>query len=153
MDTYELEDQIDIAASPERVWELIHDVTRMPQWSPQVTSVRLRDGFDEITLGAKFSNRNHHGDLEWTTHGEIVRFRAGEELAFRIEENWVIWSFMLTPWGTGTRLSQRRQAPEGISPLSVELTDGFMGGQEVFTSSMRAGMRETLEAIKAAAES
>ncbi|HWU32964.1 MAG TPA: SRPBCC family protein, partial [Marmoricola sp.] len=118
MDSYELQDQIDITASPAQVWALVHDVTRMPDWSPQVTSVRLRSGFDTIGLGTQFTNRNHQGDLEWTTHGEIVRFRVDEEIAFRIEENWVIWSFSLAPGEGGTRLTQRRQAPEGISPLS-----------------------------------
>ena len=152
--TYEslLEDSIEIGASPARVWPLVSDVLRMADWSPQVTSSRLRSGYDEVALGAEFTNRNHLGELEWTTHGRVVRFEPERVLAFRIEENWVVWSFTLEPAGEGTRLVQRREAPDGISDLSLELTDGFLGGQDSFTATMRAGMRETLEAIKAAAE-
>ena len=40
----------------------------------------------------------------------------------------------------------------GISELSRELTDGFMGGQAAFTAETRSGMRQTLLGIKEAAE-
>jgi uncharacterized protein YndB with AHSA1/START domain len=148
----QLQDAIDVAAPPATVWALVSDVCRMAEWSPQVTSTRLRAGFDAVALGTEFTNRNRHGELEWTTHGTIVRFEPEREIAFRIEENWVVWSFRLEPTDTGTLLTQRRETPDGISQLSADLTDGFLGGQEAFTESMRAGMRETLEALKATAE-
>lgn len=147
-----LEDSIHIDAPLESVWTLVSDVCRMPEWSPQVDSTRLRDGFDSVALGAQFTNRNSIDDLVWTTHAEVVRFEPDHEFAFRVEENWVIWSFTVAPDGSGTLLTQRRDAPDGVSDLSLELTNGFMGGVEVFTASMRAGMRETLERIKAQAE-
>lgn len=147
-----LEDSIEIDASPAEVWSLIGDVCRIPEWSPQVTSTRLRSGFAESAVGAEFTNRNEQGELVWTTHGEIVRFVPERELAFRIAENWVIWSFTLEALGDGTRLTNRRETPDGISDLSAEWTDAYLGGQETFTASMRAGVRATLENIKAAAE-
>lgn len=147
-----LEESIDIAAPPARVWEMVSDVRRMHEWSPQVTSTRLRAGHERVGPGAQFTNRNHHGDLEWTTHAEITRWVPDEEVAFRIAENWVTWSFRLHAVdGSVTRLVQRRDAPEGISQLSRDLTDGFLGGQEEFTAALRAGMRETLERIREAA--
>ncbi|RNL81325.1 SRPBCC family protein [Nocardioides marmorisolisilvae] len=147
-----LEDSVHIDAPAADVWSLVSDVCRMPEWSPQVDSTRLRAGFDEVALGAQFTNRNSFGELEWTTHAEVVRFEPGKEIAFRVEENWVIWSFSVAPDGDGTVLTQRREAPDGISELSLELTNGFMGGVEVFTESMRDGMRETLTRIKEQAE-
>ena len=148
-----LEHRIEIDAPPARVWELVSDVCRMSQWSPQVNSTRLRSGQDGIRLGTQFTNLNSHGDLEWTTHAAIVQFTTERELAFRIEENWVIWSFLLDVTSSGgTRLTQRRTTPEGISELSRELTDAFMGGQKAFTDTLRDGMRQTLERIKATAE-
>lgn len=148
-----LERRIDIEATPARVWELISDVRRMPEWSPQVVSTRLRNGQHRCELGTQFTNLNRHGELEWTTHAEIVRFDVERELAFRIRENWVIWCFDLVPTGDGgTALTQRRETPEGISDLSLQLTEEFMGGQEVFTQSLQEGMLQTLQRIKAAAE-
>ena len=153
--TYEplLEDQIEIAASPARVWALISDVCRMPEWSPQVASTRLRKGFERCEVGAEFTNLNREGELEWTTHAEIIRYDADQAIAFRVAENRVVWSFRLEPIDAGTLLTQRRETPDGISDLSLEWTEAFMGGQAAFTETMRAGMRQTLQGIKAAAES
>lgn len=153
MSAPDLVDSVHIAASPERVWALVSDVRRMPDWSPQVDSTRLRSGFDRVALGTQFTNRNSDGDLVWTTHAEVVRFEPGREIAFRIEENWVTWSFTVASEGAGALLTQRREAPEGVSDLSLELTNGFMGGVEAFTASMCAGMRLTLERIRTEAES
>lgn len=148
-----LRDHIDIAAPVATVWGMVSDVCRMPDWSPQVDSTRLRPGCDRIALGARFTNRNSHGELRWTTHAEVVRFVPEREVAFRIEENWVTWSFLVESLPGGrTRLIQSRETPEGISPLSLDLTERYMGGIEAFTADMRAGMRETLERIKATAE-
>lgn len=145
-----LEQSIEIAAPPATVWALVSDVRRMAEWSPQVTSVRLKS--DVPGTGVRFTNRNRAGELAWITHGELVRFEPDRELAFRIEENWVVWSFSLSPAGEGTRLVQRRETPDGISPHSLRLTETYLGGQEAFTDTMRAGMAETLARIKAAAE-
>ena len=148
-----LERSIEIAAPPPRVWELVSDVCRMPEWSPQVTSTRLRSGHHRCELGTQFTNRNRHGELEWTTHAEIVRFTAERELAFQIQESWAVWCFHLEPTGEhSTLLTQRRETPDGISELSLELTDGFMGGQEAFTQTLRDGMLQTLLRLKAATE-
>lgn len=46
----------------------------------------------------------------------------------------------------------QRLTPDGISPYSLDLTEKYLGGQAEFTRVMRAGMRETLEKVKAAAE-
>ncbi|MDR7085548.1 uncharacterized protein YndB with AHSA1/START domain [Aeromicrobium panaciterrae] len=147
-----LEQSVEIAAEVGVVWDLVSDVRLMSEWSPQVTSTRLRDGFETCELGAQFTNRNKLGELEWTTHAEIVRFEVGREIAFRVEENWAVWSFALAPSAEGTVLTQRRVTPDGISDLSHELTDGFMGGQDEFTKTLLEGMRATLERIKVTAE-
>jgi len=147
-----LEDSVEIDAPLARVWALVSDVRRYPDWSPQVQSTRLRGGAEDVTLGVQFTNLNRDGDLEWKTTGEIVRFDPEREVAFRVQENWVIWSFSLEPIPDGSRVTQRREAPDGISELSLQLTDGFMGGQEAFTAATRSGMRQTLLGIKAAAE-
>ncbi|MBM7516157.1 SRPBCC family protein [Nocardioides nitrophenolicus] len=149
----QLEDTIEIDAPPATVWALVSDVRRMAEWSPQVTSTRIKDG-TEPGADVAFTNRNQHGELTWTTHARILRFEPEQEIAFRIEENWAVWSFHLAPAadGTGTLLTQRRDTPDGISELSRELTEGFLGGMDAFTASLRDGMRQTLSEIKATAE-
>ncbi len=147
-----LHEEIEIAAAPEAVWALIGDVRNLSRWSPQVSSTRLSGGAEECAVGTRFTNRNEAGELTWTTHGQITAYDEGRRLAFRVEENYVVWSFELAPTADGTRLVQRRDEPDGVSQLSRDLIDGFMGGQEAFTVSMERGMRETLAGIKAEAE-
>ena len=148
-----LEHQIEIDAPPAKVWELISDVRRMNEWSPQVTSTRLRAGYDTVALGTEFTNRNQHQGQEWTTHATIVRFEPEQALAFRVAENGMVWAYELTPLGdSGTLLTQRREAPEGVSELAAGFVESHLGGAGTLMPAVAAGGRETLEALKAAAE-
>jgi uncharacterized protein YndB with AHSA1/START domain len=146
-----LEESIDIAATPDTVWTLVSDVRRMSEWSPQVESTRLK-GAEHVADGVEFTNLNTNGSFQWTTHGTVVRLDSGREIAFRIKENWAIWSLRLEPTSGGTKLTQRRESPDGSPAATVQVIDAYLGGQDAFTQSMRDGMRRTLQAIKAAAE-
>lgn len=146
-----LEHQIYIEAPPEEVWDLVGDVRRMSEWSPSVQSTRLRAGHDQVALGAELTNLNAMADYTWVTHATIVRYEPHREIAFKVTENWAIWSFRLDPVGAGTQLTQRRDTPDGISDLSLELTDATHGGQEAFTATLNEEMVQTLARIKDAA--
>ncbi|WP_454789952.1 SRPBCC family protein [Mycolicibacterium lutetiense] len=148
-----LERRITIDTTPSALWDIIRDVRRMPEWSPQVVSVKLRAPDDDTRLGSTFTNLNRLGELEWITHGEVVRYVPEKEFAFRIAENYTIWSFSISAHGAAaTVLTQRRETPDGISEFSLELTESHLGGQQAFTDVLEAGMEQTLTAIKACAE-
>lgn len=147
-----LQQQIEIDATPDAVWAALGDVRNLARWSPQVLSTRLSDGAEACALGTRFTNKNQAGELVWVTHAEITAYEERVGLSFRVEENYAVWSFALQPCPGGTTVIQRRETPDGISELSRELTDGFMGGQDAFTETMRAGMRATLAALKAEVE-
>lgn len=148
---YLLEDSIEIAAPPAKVWALVSDIPAMARWSPQVVRSKVKGG--AVREGARFTNLNRDKLLFWPTNGKVVRFVPEQEIAFRIKENKTIWSFRLEPTETGgTRVVQRREAPDGISEISTRLTNVALGGQEKFARKLREGMRQTLERIKAEAE-
>lgn len=142
-----LEASIEVDASPADVWMLLSDVTRMSKWSPQVLKTFLRGAPRE---GATFMNLNRRGLLLWPTNAKIVAFEPNRKLAFRIKENYTIWSFTLEPTESGgTRITERREAPRGISDLSLNLTKRFLGGKETFEKELVEGMAQTLARIKA----
>jgi uncharacterized protein YndB with AHSA1/START domain len=157
-DTYEklLEDSIEIAAPAEKVWALVTDIPRMAKWSPQVVKSTVKGG--EVKLGSTFSNLNKQGVKRWPTGGKVVRFTpptdgGAGDFAFRIRENRTVWSFAVEPTADGgTRVTERRETPQGISNVSMILTKVVLGGQKGFTDELRAGIRQTLERIKAEAE-
>ena len=148
----QLEATIEIDAPPAQVWALISDPRRMAAFSPQVVMSVLRGG-GPVAKGTKFLNLNRRGPLLWPTQSMVVRFEPHAEFAFRIGENWTIWSFTLEPSATGgTRVTQRRETPKGISNLFLRLTKVALGGVPKFTGELADGMHETLAKIKAAAE-
>lgn len=147
----QLEASIEIDAPPAQVWALVTDLAAMSARSPQVVRTTVKGG--AVLQGAKFSNLNRKGLLFWPTKGKVVRFTPHEDFAFRIAENKTIWSFQLVPSATGgTTLTHRRETPDGISGVSLNLTKYVLGGVEKFTQELRTGMVTTLAAVKAEAE-
>lgn len=149
-DVAPLEASIEIAAPPARVWALVSDLRNMPRWSPQVRKTIVRGGV--MRVGAKLFNLNRRGLLVWPTQAMVTEYEPERRVAFKVRENWTVWSFELEPTATGTRVVQRREAPKGISDLSVKLTEKVLGGVPAFTEEMQVGMEQTLRRIKREAE-
>jgi uncharacterized protein YndB with AHSA1/START domain len=145
-----LEATIEIDAPREKVWALICDIERMSSWSPQV--VRSTVNGDVVGLGTTFANENQQDEVVWPTNAKVVRFDPPRDFAFKIKENRLVWSFELQPLpGGGTRVTERRECPDGITELSIRYTEAYLDGVEKFTERQRAGMQETLERLKAEA--
>lgn len=150
-DVAPLEASIEIAAPPAEVWALVSDLRNMPRWSPQVRKTFVRGG--AMQVGAKLFNINRRGLLVWPTQAIVTDYEAERRVAFKVRENWTVWSFTLEPTEDGgTRLVERREAPKGISDLSVTLTKRAFGGVEPFTEELEQGMLQTLRRIKRDAE-
>ena len=150
-DVAPIEATIEIAAPPATVWALVSDLRNMARWSPQTAKSLLRS--DASGLGARFLNVNRKGLLVWPTQSKVVRFEEGTEIAWRVKENFTIWSLRLEPTADGgTRVVQTREAPDGISDVSVGLTKVAFGGVPKFTETLQADMVRTLARIKADAE-
>ena len=149
-----IETSVEIAAPPARVWELVSDLRNISRWSPQTARSFGRGGKVDggVGLGTRLLNVNRRGFLVWPTQSKVVRFVPEQEIAFRIKENFTVWSYLLEPVEGGTRLTSRREAPEGISDVSVKLTQAAFGGVESFADELAQGMQETLLRIKADAE-
>lgn len=150
-DVAPLEAAVDIAAPPAKVWSLVSDPRNYTRWSPQTAKTFLKGG--SATAGAKFFNINRRGLLVWPTQAEVKEVVPEKRFAFRVKENWTVWSFDLEALPDGrTRLTQRREAPEGISDISVRLTKVAFGGVPAFSNELEQGMHQTLARIKAEAE-
>ena len=145
-----IEESIEVDATPATVWKLVTDLPRMAAWSPQVVRTVVRGG--PVGLGTRTVNVNRRGPLVWPTRSKVVRFEPHRDFAFRIKDNNTIWSFTLEPTETGTRVVQRREAPNGTTKISDTLIRRVMGGQESFQGELRAGMRQTLRRLKVDAE-
>lgn len=145
-----LQAQIDIDAPVAKVWSLISDLSRMPQWSPQC---RLMKALGPVRQGTTTINFNRRGRMFWPTTSTVTEVIPEKKLAFRIPINRTIWSYELEPTETGTRLVETRHAENGTTAFSNMSVNALMGGVPSFERELVEGMNATLSRIKAAAES
>ncbi|MBS4727429.1 SRPBCC family protein [Mycobacterium sp. SM1] len=144
-----LQARIDVAAPVAKVWALIADVRRMPQWSPQC---RWMMPLGPLRQGARTVNVNRRKFLFWPTTCTITEIIPEKKLAFKVNANGTIWSYELEPTGQGTRVVESRHAEAGVKPVSTLAVNAFFGGVANFERELVDGMHATLANIKAAAE-
>ena len=145
-----LQAQIDIDAPVTKVWALVSDLNRMPQWSPQCRVMKALGG--PLRQGSRTINLNRRKFLFWPTTSRITEFIPDKKLAFRVNQNGTVWSYELEPTTTGTRLTESRHAENGVSAFSNMSVNAFMGGVPSFERELVDGMNQSLSRIKAAAE-
>lgn len=148
-----LEVSIEISASPNEVWDVVSDLTRMPEWSPQTRKTIIRGR--PIRVGSRMINVNRRDVRVWATRGTVVTFDPGQRIAWKIAENHSIWSFELHGLAdnTRTKLVETRDVSGDTTKISKVLIDKFLGGEENFEKELTAGMRQTVQRIRLAVES
>ena len=144
-----LQAQIDINAPVAKVWALVSDLNRMPQWSPQC---RLMKSLGPLRQGTRTINLNRRKFLVWPTTSTITEVIPEKKMAFRVNANNTVWSYELEPTDTGTRLVESRHAENGVKPISNMSINAVMGGVPSFERELVDGMNATLARIKTAAE-
>jgi len=142
---------IEIAAPPEVVYDLITDVTRMGEWSPECYRCEWLDGATSASPGARFRGYNHLGRLKWQRTAVVDTVHRGREFVFttindptgRRETQ---WRYTMEPKASGTLLTESFQ----FLWCSVvnRATELFIPrGRQV-----NRGIEETIRRIKTAAE-
>jgi uncharacterized protein YndB with AHSA1/START domain len=144
-----LQAQVDINAPASKVWALISDFRRMPQWSPQCRWMRPLGPLRQGTRTLNFNRRNR---LFWPTTSTVVEVVPEKKLAFRVNSNRSIWTYELEPNGEGTRVVESRHAENGLSAFSTLSINALLGGTASFERELVEGMNASLAKIKAAAE-
>jgi uncharacterized protein YndB with AHSA1/START domain len=146
-----LEASVRVAAPPEPVWDLVADVTRMGEWSPETYRCRWLGRERQPVPGARFVGFNKRGWLRWVTTNVVEEAKRGRSFTFRTRENGARWSYRFEPDGDGTRLTETRELAGGHS-LFTRLGSVLLGGYRSHDRELEQGMQRTLERIKATAE-
>lgn len=144
-----LQTQVDIDAPASKVWALISDFRRMPEWSPQCRWMRP---FGPLRAGTRTLNFNRRKRMFWPTTCTVVEVVPEQRLAFRVDANGTVWSYELEANGQGTRLVESRHAENGVSAFSNLSVNALFGGTDNFERELLEGMNTSLARIKAAAE-
>jgi len=143
-----------INRSPEDLYDLVADVTRMGDWSPVCKACRWDEGAGP-RVGAMFTGRNVVPERTWETRSEVVAADRGREFAWVVVEppTRARWGYSFTAVDGGTEVTETWDLPPEGSAF-FENVFGATAPEEIGNRSEGAkqGIGETLAAIKTAAE-
>lgn len=154
VDTEPVVEVIKIAAAPETVYDLVADVTRMGEWSPEATGARRVRG--RLSAGDTFIGTNRRGLFSWATECTVLAAEPGEEFAFDVHAGPIAvsrWEYTFQPDGYYTVVTESwTDLRRGIGGLVIKgVGQVLIPGPR--PAHNRANMRATLRRLKAAAES
>lgn len=133
---------IHVKASPEQVYALISDVTRMGEWSPECVECEWIDGATGPAVGAKFKGTNKIGFYKWSTSPVVTAAEPGKGFAFNAGAT--EWRYSFTPDGEGTSVTESFVVTSTLTKIYSTIARR--------QAALVKGMQTTLERIKAAAE-
>lgn len=139
-------------AGPDVVWDLVSDVTRIGEFSPETFEARWTRGSTGPAVGAYFKGhvrRNEVGPVYWT-RCRVTECEPGRDFGFVVEaggRDVNHWRFQLRPTPTGTEVTESFElASVGVLKLYWALLGRLRG------RTNERGMRQTLERIREIAE-
>jgi hypothetical protein len=141
-----------VAASPTAVYDLVADLPRMGEWSPECERVQWRGGATGAVKGAKFIGWNRAGAVRWFTYGEVVAADRGRNLAFEVTVGPVKvarWEYFIVPDDEGLGCTIIEEWTDRRGQFGG-LMDRALGTRRKLNA---AGISATLDALKRAAES
>jgi hypothetical protein len=141
-----------VNASAERVYDLVAELTRMGQWSPECARVEWTQGAAGPVAGARFVGHNRGGPfnlMRWSRGGRVLVAERGQEFAFATEEGGregTVWRYRFEPLAQGTRVTESYRVD--WIPVWARIVDVPTNRAK----ELRGGMRHTLAQLKTVAE-
>ena len=141
-----------VKADPARIYELVSDLPRMGEWSPENTGGKWLGGANEAKVGAQFRGTNRSGVAFWATRVTVTAAEPGKRFTFDVD-------FMGVPISTW---EYEFAGDDGACTVTERWTDRrprLMRATSVLTGVVnrdnhnREGMQKTLQRLKATAES
>ncbi|MBV9039841.1 MAG: SRPBCC family protein [Acidimicrobiia bacterium] len=148
-----IEESIDIDAPPERLYDMVSDLSRMGEWSPENLGGKWLGGASGPAEGARFKARNRNGWRRWSTKVRIVTANPPKEVAWESSAfglKVALWRYRFEPNGKGgTTVTESTEDQRGgfmntVAPIATGVKDR--------PDANRHNMRATLEQLKKAAE-
>jgi uncharacterized protein YndB with AHSA1/START domain len=146
----ELRAEATFNAPPERVWDLLTDLSRMPEWSPElVRMVPLKRG--GLRVGQWYLGINRRKAVIWPTRSVVAAVEPGRRLVWDTRSSGAQWIWELEEVAAGTQVVHRRPVPK-LTTMSKAFAPVFLGGGPEHADELEQGMARTVAGLKAAAE-
>lgn len=144
-----------MAARPEDVYALVADVTRTPEFSPEILECTWLDGATGPAVGARFRARNKVPNRpSWHNTPVVTVVDPGREFAFARTERFagtVEWRYRFEPDGDGTMVTESYTVTKNLSPVGWFVI-GIVFARKDRRRDLHAGMEQTLERLRETVE-
>jgi hypothetical protein len=137
---------------PTHVYDLVADITAMPNYSPETIEANWIGNTTEATVGAKFKGTNKLGTLKWSTKPTVIAAERGKVFGFKVPgKAGATWTYEFEAVEGGTRVIES-MSQERPSPLPIRIMQRRAGVTDR-AENLRNAMTVTLERITQAAAS
>lgn len=144
-------ESIDIAASPAEVYNLVRQLNRMGEWSPENTGGSWIKG-DGSSVGDQLEGVNRIGDREWSVVATVNIADEASAYGFYTgpaDAPYVQWTYQIAANGDGTTLTEVWDVIE-LPPTLAEAPPKALAGRK---AQVQEAMAATVTAMKATLES
>lgn len=136
--------EVSTSATPQAVWAVLTDVTRLGEWSHEAHDGEWLDGAEGPAVGARFRARNRSGRTRWTRTSEVTTSRTGADFGWRTVRtrrypDSTSWRVDLIPADDGTRIVQSFTVLH-ISPIMAALFAAIIPAHRDRTDALRADL-------------
>ncbi|MEY2449189.1 MAG: hypothetical protein QOH79_2665 [Acidimicrobiaceae bacterium] len=148
------EARLHVDAAPDALYDLVSDVTRMGEWSPETIRCEWLDGASGPAPGVRFKGTNKRGFARWSTKPEVIEAERGRVFSFVTHSSGpsTKWTYRFEPAeGGGTELVESFEMLDDPS-RALNFIERHVMRIADRKADLEAGMQRTLERIKAVAE-
>lgn len=155
-------DSVVIARSPQELYGMVGDVTRMGEWSPENRGAVLSDPHGPLTVGDVFDGENTRGRVSWSTRCTVTIADPGREFAFRVHAiggahrkvpgRIATWRYTFEEHDGGTLVTETWTDDRPWLDAVARVFDLAATGGTTFAAFQRGNIRRTLRTLKTVAE-
>ncbi len=149
----EITRSVRVEAPAQRVWELVSDLPRMGELSPESAGGSWRGGATGPAVGSRLRGTNRAGWRRWSTEVTVTRCEPGSAFGFEVRAlglGVARWDYTFEPDGAGACTvtegwtDRRGRVMKVVGALTSGVSD-----RAAFTVT---SIEQTLAALKSAAE-
>jgi hypothetical protein len=143
-----------MAGPPEKLYEVVSDVPRMGEWSPECLHCEWIDGATGAIVGARFKGTSKRGLVRWSTTPLIVTAEEGRQFAFVTNHRGhdeTKWTYRFEADSGGTMVTESFEMLSDL-PWYLRLAERVLMGVKDRKADLESGMIETLRRLQAAVD-
>lgn len=142
-------------AHPESIYALVADVTRTPEFSPEIVECQWLGGATGPAVGARFKGRNKMPNRPAFSNKPVVTIAdPGRAFAFSRTEPFggtVEWRYDFAPDADGTIVTESYAVTKPVSRIGWFIIETLFGRKDR-RADLHSGMDQTLERLRRVAE-